>query len=188
MKPRVVCDANVLFPASLRDVVMHLATNNVIEARWTNQIHEEWIRNLARIRPDLTRRKLEDVRALMDENAQDSLVEGYESLIPGLRLPDPDDRHVVAAAIFCGAGFILTFNLKDFPQAVLQLYGIKAQAPDEFFSWLLENNAQAVCAALKEQREQLKKPPRTVAEHLAILQAQGLANFVAALDPFQNQL
>jgi len=87
-------DACVLYPAPLRDLLMHLAVTDLFRARWSNEIHEEWIRNLLKNRPSITLEKLERTRSLMNNSAGDCLVEGYESLIPGLTLPDPDDRHV----------------------------------------------------------------------------------------------
>ena len=111
----VFYDANVLYPAELRNFLMHLALIGVFRAKWSPEVHEEWIRSLLANRPDLTREKLERTRQLMDKAAPDALVTGYEHLIPGLRLPDPNDRHVLAAAIRCGASVIVTRNLGDFP-------------------------------------------------------------------------
>lgn len=101
---KVIYDANVLYPAPLRDLLMWLALRDVVLARWTNEIHEEWIRSVLRNRPDLKPEQLERTRQLMDASVRDCLVTGHLSLIPGLDLPDPDDRHVLAAAIKAGAG------------------------------------------------------------------------------------
>jgi hypothetical protein len=92
-------DANVLYSAPLRDLLMHLALTDLFRAKWSNKVHEEWMENLLRKRPDLTRENLEKTRRLMDADVRDYLVEDYAHLISGLELPDPDDRHVVAAAI-----------------------------------------------------------------------------------------
>lgn len=90
-------DANVLYPAELRNLLMHLALIGLFRAKWSAEIHEEWMSNLLINRPDLKRVQLERTRMLMDKHAVDALVTGYEDLIPGLQLPDPDDRHVLAA-------------------------------------------------------------------------------------------
>ncbi len=90
-------DANVLYPAELRNFLMHLALTGLFRAKWSAAVHEEWISNLLRNRPDITRQKLERTRHLMDKAALDALVEGYEHLIPTLSLPDENDRHVLAA-------------------------------------------------------------------------------------------
>ena len=92
-------DACVLYPAPLRDLLMHLAMTDLFRARWTDQIHDEWISNLSINRPDLKRRQLERTRRLMNAHVLDCLVTGYEGLIDKLKLPDPNDRHVLAAAI-----------------------------------------------------------------------------------------
>src|SRR5712672_3706535 len=92
-------DATVLYPASLRDLLMRLTTSNLFQARWSNDIHEEWIRSVLCDRPDLTAAQLHSVRDAMDLHAEDCLVTGSEHLIASLSLPDQDDRHVLAAAI-----------------------------------------------------------------------------------------
>ncbi|MCA3219062.1 MAG: PIN domain-containing protein, partial [Burkholderiales bacterium] len=104
----VVYDACVLYPAPLRDLLMRLALADLYRARWTDAIHNEWIRALLARRPDLKREDLERTRELMNLHVRDSLVTGFEPLIPSVELPDADDRHVVAAAIHCGASLILT--------------------------------------------------------------------------------
>ena len=111
----VIYDANVLYPAPLRSVLMFLAQTDLFRARWTLDIHEEWIRNLLLKRPDLSQEKLEGLRDMMIDAIPDSLVTGYEPTIDGLILPDPDDRHVLAAALRANAEIIVTANLKDFP-------------------------------------------------------------------------
>jgi hypothetical protein len=87
---------------------------------------------LLRNRPDVSREKLERTRILMDQHAGDALVAGYEDLFPGLQLPDPNVRHVLAAAIRGRADVIVTANLRDFPTGTLAPLGIEAQHPDEF--------------------------------------------------------
>ena len=119
-------DANVLYPAPLRDLLMHLALTDLFRAKWSEQIHEEWIRNVLKSRADLTKAQLERTRQLMNENVRDCLVAGYEALIPALSLPDPDDRHVLAAAIQGQANVIVTYNLKDFLPGVLSEHGVEA--------------------------------------------------------------
>jgi PIN domain len=110
-----VYDACALYPAPLRDLLLHLACVGLVRPRWTDAIHDEWIRNLLANRPDLARSQLDRTRALMERAVPDALVRGYEPRIPSLTLPDADDRHVLVAAIEAGAGVIVTFNLADFP-------------------------------------------------------------------------
>jgi hypothetical protein len=174
-------DANVLYPAELRSFLMYLAIPGVYRAKWSKDIHEEWISNLLINRPDLTRGQLERTRALMDKNAPDALVTGYESLIPSLSLPDEGDRHVLAAAIQGNASVIVTNNLKDFPPEVLQEFEIEALTPDEFVSNLLDLATDDVYEAVETHRLSLKNPPKTVAEYLNTLESHGLVHTVAEL-------
>lgn len=167
-------DACVLYPAPLRDLLMRLAMTDLFRARWTEAIHDEWIRNVLASRPDLTPGQLERTRALMNAHVRDCLVTGYEPLIEGLTLPDPDDRHVLAAAIRTRASVIVTFNLSDFPAEILHPLGIEAQHPDEFITHLIDLDPGAVCAAAKRQRASLKNPPRSVDEFLETLAQQRL--------------
>jgi hypothetical protein len=104
---------------------MQLAMSDLFRSHWTEDIHAEWMRNVAADRPDLTTVQLERTRALMDAHVRDCLVRGYESVVPSLELPalelpDENDRHVLAAAIVAGADVILTYNLKDFPDDKLE--------------------------------------------------------------------
>lgn len=125
-------DANVFYGARLRSLVLFLAQTKVFRARWSEHVHDEWIRNLLRNRPDLTRASLEKTRRAMDGSVLDALVTGYEPLIPAMALPDPDDRHVLAAAVVCRASCIVTFNLAHFPETVLAPFGLHAVHPDDF--------------------------------------------------------
>lgn len=94
---------------------MWLALSGLYQARWTQEIHHEWKRNLLKNRSDLTLEQLDRTSHLMDLAIPDACIDGYEDLVSGLTLPDENDRHVLAAAIRCGADVIVTFNLKDFP-------------------------------------------------------------------------
>lgn len=103
----VLYDACVLYSASLRDLLVRLALTNLFQARWTDEIHDEWTRNVLANRPDISPGSLARCRELMDLHVSDCLVTGYQSLISTLTLPDADDRHVLAAAIHAGAAFIV---------------------------------------------------------------------------------
>lgn len=171
---RVVLDACVLYSAPLRDFMMHLSLLDVIEARWTDLIHEEWIRSVLRARPDLDRERLERTRRLMDENTRDSLVTGFEHLIPKLRLPDADDRHVLAAAIHCEADAIATFNLKDFSVKTARRYGVRVITPDELVSSVSDEFEEKICLAFRRQLQSLKNPPLRREDLLQIFSNIGL--------------
>ena len=177
-------DACVLYPAPLRDLLMHLALSDLFRAKWTAAIHEEWMRSVLRDRPDLRREQLERTRDLMNAHVRDCLVIDYEDLTSAITLPDEDDRHVLAAAIRARADVIVTFNLRDFPDELLKKYGIVAQHPDEFISHLLDLAPSTVCKAAKRQRQSLKNPPRSVDEFLETLVGLGLTQTVAGLRRF----
>lgn len=111
----VLFDANVPYPAPMRDALMQLAVTDLFKATWTADIHREWIDALLRNEPHRDRAALERTRDLMDRVTRDCLVTGYEALVPALTLPDPDDRQVLAAAIVGRCDVIVKHNLKDFP-------------------------------------------------------------------------
>ena len=174
-------DANVLYPADLRNLLMHLALTGLFRATWSAGVHEEWISALLRNRPDLSREKLERTRTLMDQHATDALVTGYEDLIPGLQLPDPNDRHVLAAAIRGRADVIVTANLRDFPAETLAEFEIEAQHPDEFVMHLLDLAPGIVVEAARNHRESLKNPPKSIDEYLSAIEKLGLTQTVSVL-------
>jgi predicted nucleic acid-binding protein len=181
-------DACVLYPAPLRDFLMNLAITDLFRAKWTKEIHDEWIRNVLKNRPDLTRERLHRTRDLMNSHVRDCLVTGYQDLIPSLTLPDIDDRHVLAAAIVAGADVIVTYNLKDFPATILEQYGIEAQHPDEFITHLIDLASPVVCEAAKRQRMSLKNPPQSVEDLLSAYERQSLAQTVAELRLYDGLL
>lgn len=154
-----IFDACVLYPTHLRDFLMWLGLSGRFRARWSHDIHEEWEHHLLLNRPDLTGAQLDRTSDLMDRAISDGLVDGDEELVAGLILPDPEDRHVLAVAIRCGASVIVTFNQRDFPADVLASYGVESQHPDEFVENLFDLDAAAVVAAAQRQRAQLKNPP-----------------------------
>lgn len=176
-----ILDACVLYPAPLRDFFMHLALLDTFRARWTQTIHDEWMRNVLQNRQDLRRAQLERTRELMNANVRDCVVEDYEGLIEKLELPDPNDRHVLAAAIHARADAIVTFNLKDFPNETLAPFGIEAIHPDAFIVTLIDENAALVISAIERQQKSLKNPPRTMAELLETLEANELKETVNRL-------
>ena len=162
---------------------MRLALTDLFKAHWTDQIHDEWINALLR-KNKHTRTQLERVRDLMDVHVKDAKVKGYGPLIDTLELPDPDDRHVLAAAIRCGADAIVTFNLKDFPEEQLSSYGIDVLHPYDFIYYQIDMAASLCCSAIKNQRLALKNPPIEVENFLSRLQKQELPQTVSKLREF----
>jgi predicted nucleic acid-binding protein len=165
---------------------MHLALSGLFRAKWSVGVHEEWMAALLRNRPDLSREKLERTRTLMDQHTQDALVSGYEELVEGLQLPDPNDRHVLAAAIRGHADVIVTTNTRHFPVQALRPFGIEPQHPDEFVVNLLDLTPGAVLTAVRRHRESLKNPPKTPEEYLGMLEKEGLTETVAILREYMT--
>ena len=182
----VIYDACILYSAPLRDLFMRLALTDLYQAKWTNDIHEEWIRNLLKNRPDLTRAQLEKTKEKMNMHVRDCLITRYKHLIKSIRLPDPNDKHVLAAAIQASAHIILTFNTTDFPSRALEKYNIKAQHPDLFLQHLLALAPSLVIQTIQETRRSLKKPPKATDEYLAILEQQSLPKTVRFLRQYKD--
>jgi predicted nucleic acid-binding protein len=177
----VVLDACVLYPPALRDLFMWLAAAIVYQPRWTEDIHAEWMRNVLKNRPEVLPAQLERTRLLMDRVNEDGLVTGHEKHISALLLPDPDDRHVLAAAIEAKASVIVTFNLSDFPASVLKEYGVRALHPDKYLTALLEDVPELFLMGLKDHRASLKRPPKSVDEYIETLKTNGLPGLAESL-------
>ena len=169
----VILDANVLYPQLLRDTLLSLAGANLYHARWSATINAEWVRNLAKNKPDIAD-KLPEVVKLMCASVPDCLVTHYEMLADSIELPDRDDRYVVAAAIVGHADAIVTFNLKDFPRAVLQPYGIEVQHPDEFVVNQLQLKKIPALSAIKKMRARWTNPARSAQELITAFELRGL--------------
>ena len=186
--PTALYDANVLYPAPLRDILVRLAMEGLVRARWTHAIHEEWTRNLLRNRPDLAEDQLLRTRELMDRAVRDSVVTGYEKHISDLTLPDPGDRHVLAAAIHSRADIILTLNTRDFPKSALDPHRIVSRDPDAFVASLIDGQVERVCGVVRAQRSALLSPPLTVEEFLDALRVVGMSKTVRKLEVRREEL
>ncbi|HEX2077036.1 MAG TPA: PIN domain-containing protein [Longimicrobium sp.] len=169
-----VYDANILYPAPLRDLLVRLARAGLVAARWTDHIHDEWMRSVLKNRPDLSPANLQRTRELMEMAVPGALVEGYEAKIPGLHLPDPDDRHVLAAAIEAKADVIVTFNLGDFPASVVSEHGVEVMHPDDFVMELIARYPAGVVQEARTHRAALRKPALSPDEYLENLARIGL--------------
>jgi predicted nucleic acid-binding protein len=180
----VLLDANVLYPAPMRDLLLQLAVTDIFRARWTADIHREWIEALLLNQPHRDRAALERTRDKMDSATRDCLVTGYQSLIHSLQLPDPDDRHVLAAAIVGRCDAIVTQNLRDFPDEALAPHGIEAVHPDAFLHSQLETEPVPFSTAVRRVRARLKNPPYSVDDYLDTLTRQGLVATVSELRKF----
>lgn len=137
-----------------------------MRGRWTDRILDEVFVNLVQNRPDLDRAKLARTRELMNASIRDVLVEGYEPLIEAVTLPDPDDRHVVAAAIRAQAQIIVTTNLRDFPAEELGKRNIEAKHPDDFLVDQFHLDAIALHVIVQQIADITARPPMTFSDVL----------------------
>jgi predicted nucleic acid-binding protein len=177
----VVYDANALYGNAQRDLLIRIAQSGLVQAKWTDQILDEMLSNLGKKRPDIPAEKLGSLRDLMNKAVRDCLVTGYEPLIESLRLPDPDDRHVLAAAIKSSAQVIVTTNLKHFPEAALRQWNVEAKSPDDFVLDQINIDARIVYSCVREIVNSRRNPPDTVDDVLAELERAGLVQSVAAV-------
>lgn len=180
----VIYDACVLYPAPLRDFLLRLALRDLFRARWTEQILDEMQRAILNTRDDIPEERLQRMRGLMNAHVRDAVITGYQPLINGLDLPDPDDRHVLAAAIRGGAQIILTYNLKDFPKSKLETFGIEAQHPDDFLEHLFDLHPSILLDVAKEWRMSLRMPPQTPEDIISALERQSLPKFADLLSDY----
>lgn len=170
----VVLDACVLYPAPVRDLLLSLAHQGLYHARWTTTITNEWIRGVTRNRTDLDESRLRRTAQTMADAIPDSQSYGHERFIDVVELPDPNDRHVVAAAIAGHADAIVTFNLRDFPATVLDPLGIEVQHPDDFVVNQLHLNLTDALKGIKAQRLRLTRPPQNPADIIKTITRCGL--------------
>ena len=150
-------DANVLFPFRKRDILLRFHHAGLIRARWTERILDEWTHSPLELKPHLEP-SVRSQRHVMREHFAEAVVTGYEPLIGKLELPDVDDRHVLAAAIRCGAQYIVTDNRADFPAEVLARFDIEAIDADGILSRTFDLNS--ACCALFGRRTAIRPAHR----------------------------
>ncbi|MYA88713.1 MAG: PIN domain-containing protein [Boseongicola sp. SB0662_bin_57] len=174
----VLLDANVLYPFRKRDVLLRFYDAGLFRARWTERVLDEWSRSLLKAHPNLksnVEAQQDKIRDLFPE----AIVSGFEHLEAGLNLPDADDRHVLAAAILCGAQHIVTDNIRDFPSAELDQFDIKAIEADEFLSRTFDLYKAEAMRVLRELRSHYSNPPFTPSEFVFDLTAKGMPKLAA---------
>jgi hypothetical protein len=176
-----VYDACILYPSHLRNIVVQAAVDRLIEARWTDEIHDEWMRNLAADTPALSLERPRITRQLMNDALPSAMVGGYAGLIPTVHFPDPHDRHVVAAGIAAGASVILTWNLRDFPIAVLKAHKLLARTPDAFLAELHDKAPDLMVASLENTRRNLSRTRLSASDFTEILRRQKLTRLAARI-------
>ena len=172
VKFKCVLDTNVIYPLWIRDLLMWFAYYELYTPKWSSNIFDEWI-------SVMKRKGIEENEALkradiMNLAFPDALVVNYEPLIDSLKLPDLNDRHVLAAAIKINADLIITNNLKDFPEDYLSSFGLKAKAPDDFFTDIIDLNHDLSVQAFRKLVLNKKNPPFNEYDVLDIFRNNGL--------------
>ncbi len=179
-------DANVFYGARLRSLVLYLAQTKLFRAKWSDEIHDEWIRNLLVNRPDLSEGNLSRTRQLMNEAIPDCLVTNHQEFSKCLSLPDPGDNHVLAAAVIGRANVIVTFNRDDFPDAILSPYGVHAKHPDNFLIDLFSLCPEEVIHAIAEDLQHYQNPSLSFDDYTASLVKAGVPQFSTLITQYKS--
>lgn len=172
-----VLDACVIVPVSICDAHLRLAERLLFRPLWSAHILSEARGAVLRIHPELDPGAVDRRFRLMNESFPDAEVRRYERLIEGIDLPDPDDRHVLAAAILAGADAVVTANLRDFPADVVGRFGIDVIGPDDFLLDQLDMASRHVIESVREQAAATKNPPLSLDDLLVKLARAGVPQF-----------
>jgi len=179
-------DACSLVPTLNRNLLLSLAEADFFRVRWSERLLDETEAAIVKIAaakaiPDASDRARR-ARTAMERAFPDAMVTGYQPLAAGLiGLPDPDDAHVIAAAIKTRASVIVTENLKDFPETVLAPLDMEAKSADEFIADTIGLDPGRAVAAVRQMRQRLKMPSKTGEMLLLDMEAAGLTQTVDAL-------
>jgi predicted nucleic acid-binding protein len=176
----VVYDANPLVGNTQRGLLVRIAQSGLVQAKWTDRILDEAMAAVQKSRPGIDPERLARTRALMIEAVPDCIITGHEPLIEGLHLRDPDDRHVLAAAIKSGAQVIVTAD-KDFTAADLAPWDIEAKHPDDFVLDQIDINDRIIWGCVQQIANSRKGRPETVEDVLGQLERSGLVQSAAEL-------
>lgn len=168
-----VLDASVLFRGGVRDFLLWVAEAGAFTPIWSDQIHEEWIRS-RRVKFGDPALRLDRARTEMERAFPGATFEPDSKILASLRLPDPGDVHVVAAAVAAEANSIVTYNERHFPEQVFAPLGLRAETPDFFCVRLVGENSRLVIEGARLHRASLRKPPYDAGDYLDHLERQGL--------------
>lgn len=170
-------DTCVLVPIATADLLLRLAEAGLFRPLWSAAILDELERALISVHPDLASGGAQRRVEQMTHAFIDAQVTGWESITENLDLPDPDDNHVLAAAIAGRADIIVTNNIRHFPDLVLNQHGLEAQSLDEFLLNQLDLSRDVTLRVLTEQAQAARRPPLAPAELLQDLERSGVPSF-----------
>ncbi len=177
---RVFADADVLYGAAARDIFMDLSIGGWISLRFSDRVLEEMAR--ARIRRGYDEKKTMRLVEAMKAATPDSLV-SVPNDAPIRGLPDPDDEHVLAGALYGNCDVLVTRNLKDFPEQIIANCGtgIRVEHPDVFLVRLVTQDAEGIIGVVDRVRRSLSAPPFDKAEYCERLENAHLRGFAALM-------
>lgn len=178
---KVVLDANVLYPFSLRDTLLRLAERELYVLAWSERILDEVGRNLVadgRANAATAARLQAAMRAAFPEALVDA--DAVAATEPAMT-NDLGDRHVLATAVVASAEGIVTFNARHFPAVALAPFGKQQIDPDDFLCTLLDIDGPSVADTIVEQSADLRRPPLTPAQLLDLLQLGRVGRFAGRM-------
>jgi hypothetical protein len=179
---------HILYPFHLRNIIVQAAVDQLVEARWTDEIHDEWMRNLMVQVPAIPLERLQVTCQLMNSALPTATIRGYEEHIPRVTLPDPDDRHVVAAGIAANASHVLTWNLRHFPANELKKFGLRRMTPDAFLSGVFDKIPDLVISSPANARRNLSKTRVSASDFIDILERQKLVQVAKRVEKYVSDL
>lgn len=176
----VVLDACVLYPASLRDLLLTLAALDAFAPRWSDEILDEVTRNVIADYPDIDpARFTSHTIGAMRRAFPDATVQVPVGLVEEMD-NDPKDHHVVAVALHANATVIITNNLRHFVSDRLRNAGIEVISPGALVERLLDEAPEVVVTAITHLAERWVSPPRTFDAIIELLAAHAsMANAIA---------
>ena len=159
-------DANVLYPAYLRDALLRLAEAEIYQVRWSRQILDEMARNVLENNPELPEERIERLVRTMERAFPEAMVTRHEPLVPSMT-NDPKDRHVMAAAVRGRADVIVTLNVRDFSPEACEPHDVDVQTPDEFlqYQWGI-GDLDFLLGVFEDWASHLTNPPLALEELL----------------------
>lgn len=167
-------DANVLHPAFLRGALLWFADARLLRPVWSKDVLIEWRRSVQRRHADMDDAKCDRLQAAFTSHFPDAEVSDYDAFINAITLPDPDDRHVLAAAIVGKCNGIITSNLRHFPTETVSKFGIEVIHPDQFIVNVIDLDENKAIGACKRHREAMGISKPTAEQYLERFEICGL--------------
>lgn len=178
-------DACVLAGALTRTMILSLAEAGFFRPCWSREIMDETERAICTI---LDAKGAPESRAVAQRQCAaitrafpEGAVEGYETLVPAFDLPDPGDRHVLAAAVRAQAVVIVTDNLRHFPPKYLNSLHLQVASADRFLADIIDLDIPGAVAALRTMRQRFKRPELDAEALLRRMESAGLTETINLL-------